>query len=116
MLKQITNRVGSIRQQVRCFGEHTSNSAPRVRRFYKNVDIKPHPIMDLLTSNDLKKANLMVGENDSVDLSNLSKIRENKDVFYSVTLDNKPIKTMYKDPLYLPSRALAIAIAEEWDQ
>jgi len=26
------------------------------------------------------------------------------------------MKTMYKDPLYLPSRALAVAVAEEWEQ
>jgi chaperone required for assembly of F1-ATPase len=46
----------------------------------------------------------------------LSKVRENKDVFYTVTLDGKPTKTMYKDPLYIPSRMLAVAMAEEWEQ
>jgi len=25
------------------------------------------------------------------------------------------MKTIYKDPLYLPSRALAVAVAEEWE-
>jgi chaperone required for assembly of F1-ATPase len=32
-----------------------------------------------------------------------------------VTLDGKPIKTMYKDNLLLPTKALAVALAEEWD-
>ena len=26
------------------------------------------------------------------------------------------MKTMYKDPLYIPSRPLALALAEEWDK
>jgi chaperone required for assembly of F1-ATPase len=32
-----------------------------------------------------------------------------------VALDNKPIKTLYKDALYFPSRALAVAVAQEWE-
>ena len=31
-----------------------------------------------------------------------------------MTLDNRVIKTLYQDTLALPSRALAIAVAEEW--
>ena len=58
----------------------------------------------------------MVGSDSEIDLTNLSKIREGKDVFYTVTLDGKPIKTMYKDALYIPSRMLAVALAEEWEQ
>ena len=57
----------------------------------------------------------MIESDTQIDLTNLSKIREGKDVFYAVTLDGKPIKTMYKDALYIPSRALAVAIAEEWE-
>ena len=34
---------------------------------------------------------------------------------WAVLLDGRPIKTMYKDSLKLPSRALAVAIAEEWE-
>jgi len=34
---------------------------------------------------------------------------------WSVTLDNRPIQTPAKSPLSLPSRALAQAIAAEWD-
>ena len=72
--------------------------------------------MGLLTANDFKNADLMVDSHAPLDLTNLSKIRENRDVFYTVALDDKPIKTIYKDALYLPSRALAVAIAEEWEQ
>jgi len=32
-----------------------------------------------------------------------------------VTLDGKVTKTLYKDDLCLPTRALAVALAEEWD-
>ena len=35
--------------------------------------------------------------------------------FYGVKLDNRVIKTMYKDDLFIPSRALAVALAEEWE-
>ena len=57
-----------------------------------------------------------MGANDEINMTNLSKIREGVDKFYAVTLDNKVMKTMYKDPLYIPSRPLAIALAEEWDR
>jgi chaperone required for assembly of F1-ATPase len=32
-----------------------------------------------------------------------------------VALDGRVTKTLYKDDLCIPSRALAVAIAEEWD-
>jgi len=32
-----------------------------------------------------------------------------------VTLDGRVTKTLYKDNLLIPSRALAVAIAEEWE-
>jgi ATP synthase F1 complex assembly factor 2 len=35
--------------------------------------------------------------------------------YYCVTLDDRVTGTLYKDVLALPSRALAIAVAEEWD-
>jgi len=35
--------------------------------------------------------------------------------YWAVALDNRIIKTMYKDPMPIPSRALAVALAEEWD-
>jgi chaperone required for assembly of F1-ATPase len=37
------------------------------------------------------------------------------DKYYGVTLDGKVTKTMYKDNLFLPTKALAIALAEEWE-
>lgn len=32
-----------------------------------------------------------------------------------MTLDGKVTKTMFKDPLVIPSKALAVALAEEWE-
>jgi chaperone required for assembly of F1-ATPase len=32
-----------------------------------------------------------------------------------VTLDGKVTKTMYKDNLLIPSKAMAVALAEEWE-
>ena len=32
-----------------------------------------------------------------------------------MALDGRVIKTMYKDVMPIPSRALAVALAEEWD-
>ena len=49
-------------------------------------------------------------------MTNLGKIREGKDKFYGITLDGRLMKTMYKDPLHIPSRPLALALAEEWDR
>jgi len=37
------------------------------------------------------------------------------DQYWAVALDGRVIKTMYKDVLPIPSRALAVALAEEWD-
>ena len=31
-------------------------------------------------------------------------------------MDGRPIKTQYKDALYIPSKAMAIGLAEEWEQ
>lgn len=45
-------------------------------------------------------------------LQNLSR---SHDRYWAVTLDGKVTKTLYKDDLCLPSRALAVALAEEWD-
>jgi len=37
------------------------------------------------------------------------------DKYYAVTLDGRVVKTFYKDVMALPSRALAVAVAEEWE-
>ena len=58
-------------------------------------------------------------------LKNLSRIRaggesgqgpsEDGEQFYGVELDGRLIKTMYKEDMLIPNRALAVALAEEWD-
>ena len=35
--------------------------------------------------------------------------------YWAVALDGKVTKTMYKDPLLIPSKAMAVALAEEWE-
>lgn len=35
--------------------------------------------------------------------------------YWAVSLDGRIIKTMYKDVMAIPSRALAVALAEEWE-
>ena len=35
--------------------------------------------------------------------------------YYAVTLDGKVIKSLYKDDLFIPTKALAVALAEEWE-
>ena len=35
--------------------------------------------------------------------------------YWCVCLDSRTIKTIYKDELYIPSRALAVALSEEWE-
>jgi chaperone required for assembly of F1-ATPase len=42
-------------------------------------------------------------------------LQHSHDKYYAVTLDGRVTKTLYKDDLCIPSRALAVAIAEEWD-
>jgi chaperone required for assembly of F1-ATPase len=37
------------------------------------------------------------------------------DKYWAITLDGKPIKTVYKDNLFIPTKALAVALAEEWE-
>jgi chaperone required for assembly of F1-ATPase len=47
-------------------------------------------------------------------MSNLSKRNDDKP-FWGITLDGRPIKTLYKDDMVLPSYPLAVAVAEEWE-
>ena len=72
-----------------------------IKRFYKKVDVIEHPLSE--TQPKLNGAN--------VTLQNLHLA----DKYYAVTLDGRVTKTLYKDELLVPSRALAVAIAEEWD-
>ena len=57
--------------------------------------------------NDMRK----LQPNEKIDFSNLSLSEK----YYAVTLDGKVTKTMFKDPLFIPTKALAVALAEEWE-
>jgi len=35
--------------------------------------------------------------------------------YWAVALDGRVVKTLYKDVMPIPSRALAVALAEEWE-
>ena len=48
---------------------------------------------------------------EAVNVNNLSL----SDNYWAVTLDGKVTKTMYKDNLMIPTKAMAVALAEEWD-
>ena len=74
-----------------------------LKRFYKHASVIPHPDSDSFPK--LKAS-------DEVTYDNLSK---SHGPYWAVALDGRPIKTIYKDPMPIPSRALAVAIAEEWD-
>jgi len=79
----------------------TKPNLTHIKRFYKKVEVIEHPL-----SETLPKLN---GEN--VTLQNLHLA----DKYFAVALDGRVTKTLYKDDLCIPSRALAVAIAEEWD-
>ena len=74
-----------------------------IRRFYKKVDVVEHPLTPQLDK---------LSDDQKVSLNNL---HLSKEKYYAVTLDGKVTKTLYKDDLCLPTRALAVALAEEWD-
>ena len=74
-----------------------------LKRFYKKVTVVPHPDSDSLPK--LKSS-------EDVTFENLSM---SHGPYWAVALDGRVIKTMYKDPMPIPSRALAIALAEEWE-
>ena len=78
-------------------------NASGLKRFYKKVDVIEHPESHILET--LKPS-------DQVTLDNLSL---SHDKYWAITLDGRVIKTFYKDRLPVPSRALAVALAEEWE-
>jgi chaperone required for assembly of F1-ATPase len=47
-----------------------------------------------------------------VNLTNLSKGNKR---YYAVTLDGVIAKTLFKDEMLIPTRSLAVAMAEEWE-
>ena len=74
-----------------------------LKRFYKKATVIPHPDSDKLAK---------LKPNEEVTFENLSM---SHGPYWAVALDKRVIKTMYKDPLPIPSRALAVALAEEWE-
>jgi len=74
-----------------------------IKRFYKKVEVVEHP-----QSDDLPK----LPSNEEISLNNISL---SHDKYWAVALDGRVTKTMYKDVLAFPTRALAVACAEEWD-
>jgi chaperone required for assembly of F1-ATPase len=74
----------------------------KIKRFYKKVDVVEHPM-----SSEAPK----IASGEAVCFNNLSL----SDKYWAVTLDGKVTKTMYKDNLLIPSKAMAIALAEEWE-
>ncbi len=75
----------------------------KIKRFYKNVDIIEHP---------LSEETAKIAPNEKVTFNNLS---QNHHKYWAVTLDGKVTKTMYKDNLLIPCKAMAVALAEEWE-
>ena len=74
-----------------------------LKRFYKHATVVPHPDSDTM---------LKLNASEDVSFENLSM---SHGPYWAVALDGRIIKTMYKDPMPIPSRALAVALAEEWD-
>ena len=74
-----------------------------LKRFYKKATVIQHPDSDSLPK--LKPT-------EDVSFENLSMCHG---PYWAVALDGRVIKTMYKDPMPIPSRALAVALAEEWE-
>ena len=103
MRKEFAKRLFSSTQQTAGGSLPQMPNMTHVRRFYKKVDVIEHPL-----SSQLEK----LDKTQKVSLNNL---RLSHDKYYAVTLDGKVTKTLYKDDLCLPTRALAVALAEEWD-
>jgi chaperone required for assembly of F1-ATPase len=75
----------------------------KLRRFYKKANVIEHPLSDKV---------LKLKPNEKVNLNNLSM---SHDTYWAVTLDDRVTKTFFKDDLLIPSRSLAVALAEEWE-
>jgi chaperone required for assembly of F1-ATPase len=75
----------------------------KLRRFYKKANVIEHPLSDKV---------LKLKSNEKVNLNNLSM---SHDTYWAVTLDDRVTKTFFKDDLLIPSRSLAVALAEEWE-
>ena len=78
------------------------SSGSRIKRFYKKVDVVEHP---------LGKDHIILPKDSKITFDNLSL----SDKYWGVALDGKVIKTIFKDNLLCPTKALAVALAEEWE-
>ena len=83
-------------------GSLSPGNITHVKRFYKKVEVVEHPLSD-------KQPKL--SSTDKVDFTNCHL----SDKYWAVALDGRVTKTLYKDDFLIPSRALAVSIAEEWD-
>lgn len=80
---------------------NTPGSQPtHVKRFYKKVEIIQHP-----------QKHDTICKSTKINLNNCNL----SDTYWAVALDGRVTKTLYKDDLLIPSKALAIALAEEWE-
>ncbi len=84
-------------------GMPTIPNVQHLKRFYRHASVVPHPDSDSLPK---------LAASDEVTFNNLSLAH---DGYWAVALDKRVVKTMYKDPMPIPSRALAVALAEEWE-
>ena len=104
MLKKIISK--------RCFSIGVSAipgaTSNKVRRFYDEVTVVPHPMQDKLGEVHF------LGQNEQASFKNMSRVSKDTQ-YWAIKLDKRVIKTMYKEELYIPSRALAVALAQEWD-
>lgn len=118
--------------------QQTSSSTGRKKRFYKVVDVKPisapweketgknggtKPIDSPIsagidgTSSGVNNVSLnLPSESEKRQmLSTIKKSSDEEEEFYTVTLDGRPLRTPLGQPLSLPSKILALAVAMEWD-
>ena len=106
----LLNQARAFSQAQQVFPKVPGNQ--KIKRFYKDVNIIEHP-----KTKELGQEWFMERIDDStknVTLEDLSRVYEGE-TFYAVQLDKRIIKTMYKDELLIPSKALAVVIAEEWE-
>ena len=82
----------------------------KLKRFYKEVTVMPHPYSNSgPDSQPIGKSQL---KDCSIRLQSLSK----SPAYWGVSLDDRVIKTLYKDDMFLPTKKLALGVAEEWTQ
>lgn len=68
------------------------------KRFYKEVKVVPHPLTKL----------------PDVPTGHCQPVLEQTS-YWGIELDNRLVKTLYKDDLIAPTEEMAYCLAEEWD-